>query len=141
MICPRCQDLGATMVRGHAIACTLCFAAHGDPATAEIMARRLHRQALAESQRSPYKALLCLQAAVVLLGVTGAPKWRLHDLARQGMATALVRCSGEDVRAFMEDVRPYIDRTTSCALIAMTLRLRAARSAGREIEIEEVLRG
>ena len=143
MTCPTCSGLGVRIIRRSACACTICFGTGSttEPASAEVIARRLHHRALRESQRSPYKALLCLQAAVVLLGVTGAPKWRLHDLARQGMAVALVRCASEDVTAFLRDVNPYLDGRTQSALIDMMLRLREGRKAGREIEIEEVLRG
>lgn len=146
MTCPTCNGLGARMVRRHAIACALCLGSGESPrpalaCTADIMARRLHQRALKESQHDPYKALVCLQAACVLLGVTGARTTRLDGLARQGMAVALLRGAAEDVTAFLRDVEPYIDGRTQSELIAMMLRLRGARRQGRELTELEVIRG
>lgn len=148
MTCPACSGLGARMVRGHAIACTLCFGSGEAPrpalaCSAAIMARRLHGRAVTESTHSPYKALVCLQAACVLLGVTGAPKHRLDGMARQGMAIALVRCDAADVTAFLRDVERYVDGRTQSAMILQVLRYRRAKQDGCDVEelMGEVVRG
>jgi len=123
-------------VRGAAVACLVCFGtgSHPEPASADVVIRRLHVRALAASDaRHAHTAILCLRAAVALAGVTGQPAHRIEPLAVRALAVALVHGAGEDCDAVIRDCAPYLDGRGRTKLFAMI------RRSG-EVAIEAVIR-
>lgn len=143
MTCPRCNGAGAYERRQAACACLLCFGtgSHPEPASADVVIRRLHVRAHASADAAhAHTAILCLRAAVALGGVTGQPAHRVESLALHAYALALCYGAGEDCQRVLADCSPYLDGRARSKLVAMTLRCSALGRSGAPIRVEEVIR-